>query len=391
MKNNKGFSLVELIVVIAIMAVLAAVAVIGLSIYIPKAQQAADDELLHDINYILELSCNENGVDVRDVTSATWDKANNKVTSVKVNGVENDDIVTSVNAHLADIDKIEFVLEDDLSFDKATAKFVFGEADGSSGGVKEFEYAGGKIVVDEEDLEALENSTFGDMGMEVLLGELDKVAGLATEIGNEAFTDILVSEDFQRSAAEALGIDTNDADWKDQLADKQAGMVADLMAKDPTLTQAQAEAKISANATVLYTAKQTANLSDSDIDSLLTNPTKEGILLNMKDEPSKGLSQAALLCGLYTSYINSADYVGPANPTVGVGEVLDALDDEAFIKYINGSNGTGQGAKDKAGYLSSLNMINSSTSNNPGAVEQLMVNGFADQELIDGMNSVTGN
>ena len=42
MKNNKGFSLVELIVVIAIMAILAAVAVIGVSVYIPKAQQASD-------------------------------------------------------------------------------------------------------------------------------------------------------------------------------------------------------------------------------------------------------------------------------------------------------------------------------------------------------------
>ena len=49
MKNNKGFSLVELIVVIAIMAILAAVAVIGVSVYIPKAQQANDKQLVSDI------------------------------------------------------------------------------------------------------------------------------------------------------------------------------------------------------------------------------------------------------------------------------------------------------------------------------------------------------
>ena len=49
MKNNKGFSLVELIVVIAIMAILATVAVIGVSVYIPKAQQANDEQLLSDI------------------------------------------------------------------------------------------------------------------------------------------------------------------------------------------------------------------------------------------------------------------------------------------------------------------------------------------------------
>ena len=55
MKNNKGFSLVELIVVIAIMAILAAVAVVGLSVYIPKAQQANDKQLVSDIEYALNL------------------------------------------------------------------------------------------------------------------------------------------------------------------------------------------------------------------------------------------------------------------------------------------------------------------------------------------------
>ena len=53
MKNNKGFSLVELIVVIAIMAILAAVAVIGVSVYIPKAQQANDEQMISDLEYIL--------------------------------------------------------------------------------------------------------------------------------------------------------------------------------------------------------------------------------------------------------------------------------------------------------------------------------------------------
>ena len=54
--NNKGFSLVELIVVIAIMAILAAVAVVGFSLYIPKAQQASDKQLVSDIEYALTLA-----------------------------------------------------------------------------------------------------------------------------------------------------------------------------------------------------------------------------------------------------------------------------------------------------------------------------------------------
>ncbi len=55
MRNNKGFSLVELIVVIAIMAILAAVAVIGVSVYIPKAQKQADMTLVSDIKQALTL------------------------------------------------------------------------------------------------------------------------------------------------------------------------------------------------------------------------------------------------------------------------------------------------------------------------------------------------
>jgi len=55
MKNNKGFSLVELIVVIAIMAILATVAVIGVSVYIPKAQKAADEQMIADVKKAVDL------------------------------------------------------------------------------------------------------------------------------------------------------------------------------------------------------------------------------------------------------------------------------------------------------------------------------------------------
>lgn len=54
--NNKGFSLVELIVVIAIMAILAAVAVASFSMFIPKTQQANDKQLVSDIEYALNLA-----------------------------------------------------------------------------------------------------------------------------------------------------------------------------------------------------------------------------------------------------------------------------------------------------------------------------------------------
>ena len=64
--NNKGFSLVELIVVIAIMAILAAVAVVGFSMYIPKAQQASDKQMISDIEYALDLYYYSNPSEAKD-------------------------------------------------------------------------------------------------------------------------------------------------------------------------------------------------------------------------------------------------------------------------------------------------------------------------------------
>ena len=67
MKNNKGFSLVELIVVIAIMAILAAVAVASFSIYIERANDAADMEYLSNLMYLAQLYAIENQLDLDSV------------------------------------------------------------------------------------------------------------------------------------------------------------------------------------------------------------------------------------------------------------------------------------------------------------------------------------
>ena len=68
--NNKGFSLVELIVVIAIMAILAAVAIPTFSAFINKANVASDDSYVADIKYACEIAFAAEG----------------EVTSVVVNG-----------------------------------------------------------------------------------------------------------------------------------------------------------------------------------------------------------------------------------------------------------------------------------------------------------------
>lgn len=56
MKKNKGFSLVELIVVVAIMAILAAVAIPTFSAFIRKAQEASDLAYMRGVERIIKLA-----------------------------------------------------------------------------------------------------------------------------------------------------------------------------------------------------------------------------------------------------------------------------------------------------------------------------------------------
>ena len=73
MKSNKGFSLVELIVVIAIMAIIAGVAIPVYTTYIDKADKAVVDQLKADAEYAAELAKIEYGVTVTVVKNTAED------------------------------------------------------------------------------------------------------------------------------------------------------------------------------------------------------------------------------------------------------------------------------------------------------------------------------
>lgn len=68
MRNNKGFSLVELIVVIAIMAILAAVAIPTFSSFINKANVASDEDYANGIKYAVNLALTEDGDEAATIT-----------------------------------------------------------------------------------------------------------------------------------------------------------------------------------------------------------------------------------------------------------------------------------------------------------------------------------
>ncbi len=59
MKNNKGFSLVELIIVIAIMAILVGVIAPQLILYIEKSRVAADTQYCDSIREAITIACSD--------------------------------------------------------------------------------------------------------------------------------------------------------------------------------------------------------------------------------------------------------------------------------------------------------------------------------------------
>ena len=108
MKNNKGFSLVELIVVIAIMAILAAVAIPTFATFINKANKASDESFMNDLEYAIELALVEDGKSLAatDVISVTTDDG--IVTEVKLG----DDVVYgTVNSASVDTYELAKVID----------------------------------------------------------------------------------------------------------------------------------------------------------------------------------------------------------------------------------------------------------------------------------------
>ena len=91
MRNNKGFSLVELIVVIAIMAILAAVAIPTFATFIGRAQEASDVDYMNQVESAIELAY-AGQVVTYDTIEVTYNSTSKLPTQIVV---KNDDTVVA--------------------------------------------------------------------------------------------------------------------------------------------------------------------------------------------------------------------------------------------------------------------------------------------------------
>ncbi len=391
LRGSAGFTLVELVVVIAIIGILAGIGTVGYGGYVKKANEAADQQLLGEVNTAFAAACVENGTEIYAVADAKLAKDTAELSDVTIDGAVNGKIPTSYKAYLGETKGFK-VIEPKYS----NYKHIF--VDGRNN--VQYAYGGGAVTISGKDAANLKDSTFADskkgLGVGGLLDKVNNIAGIAGMLADgedSPLRQIWNSEDFLRYAGKAIGLTDSELEaaanknWSLSNGDLKAALGKKALELGMNVGDQDEFNKLMSNATILYAAKDTKNINQEEMKNLLTSNDGFDQIKKNLDNPKtmgKALSQASLVYGMYTAYIYSgaggsndkeADTSNPMN-------ALTALNtDENFKNYIKSD----QGAKDMNAYLSSMNMINSSV-DDPQAVTKLLQSGFADQDLKDLLN-----
>lgn len=390
LRGSAGFTLVELVVVIAIIGILAGIGTVGYSGYVKKANEAADQQLLGEVNTAFAAACVENGTEIYAVDDATLTKNTAALSGVKIGGTVNEDIPTSYKAYLGETKGFK-VIEPKYS----NYKHIF--VDGRNN--VQYAYGGGAVTISGQDAANLKDSTFGDskkgLGVGGLLDKVSDIADIAGALAegqDSPLSKIWNSEDFLRYAGKAVGLTDSELEaaanknWSLSNGNLKAALGKKALELGMNVGDQDEFNKLMSNATILYAAKDTKNINQEEMKNLLmSNDGLDQIKKNLDNSETMGkaLSQASLVYGMYTAYV----YSGTGTPdekkaaTSSPMYALGAMDDPGFKAYINSE----QGAKDMNAYLSSMNMINSSV-DDPQAVTKLLKSGFADQDLKDLLN-----
>lgn len=392
LRCRAGFTLVELIVVIAIIGILAGIGTVGYGGYVKKANEAADQQLLGEVNTAFAAACVENGTEIYAVNDAKLNKDTAALSDVTIDGAVNTKIPTSYEAYLGETKGFK-VIEPKYS----NYKHIF--VDGRNN--VQYAYGGGAVTISGKDAANLKDSTFATangLGVDGLLDKVNDIASIAkllagsSEGGQSALDQIWNSEGFLKYAAKAVGLKGKDLDdaAKDGWSMDNEALMQALAKKAGDLgmdvNDEDVFNKLMGNATILYAAKDSKNIDQNEIKELLNSDDGMAQIkanLDKSETMGKALSQASLVYGMYTAYVYSGNGTTEykAAQTKDPLKAMAAMNDPDFKKYINSDQGT----KDLNAYLSAMNMINSSV-DDPQAVTKLLQSGFADQNLKDLLN-----
>ena len=364
--NHQGFTLVELIIVIAILAILSSVAVAGYSSYIKKANKAADEALLYEINQAFRSACIENMCDVFDISAAEWDMDNMTVASVEDNATH--PIIASFEEFF-DVANPKFKVIEEIFFNKKTHMW-------EENVIGTFYFNGQEIKLSASDIAKLSgDNAFSSMGAAALLGEvgtLEKLIGIGA--GEDILGAIGSSEAFITAFAGYLGLKMEDYESEDDYWLAYEEKLAELEETNPNATT---------NAMVMYAASSAANASDEQISSLFTYV--EGGALTGRIEgatEAETMTNAALAYGMYIAYAqqNGID-------TTDVANFSKTVNTKEFAAYCASE----EGQADLEAYLAAMSMIGDNTSDSE-ITGSILEDGISDNaDLEELMKEIMGN
>lgn len=225
---TRGFTLVELIVVIAILGILAGIAIPVYSNYVNKANEAADQQLIGAVNTAFAAACLEHGVDAKDVAGAelAYTAAEDDKTYItgleSVDGLDLTQMNESFKKFFGDNDQtaLRYYKEGDIFFnpspDPQAGTFSANKGTGGRPGIQDITSVDNgdsttftltrtdgttlEFTVDNDDLEAITNSTFGSMEMGDLMGDVGHVVNAVHEVlnGTSALKKLIGAENLEK-------------------------------------------------------------------------------------------------------------------------------------------------------------------------------------------------
>ena len=367
--KNKGFSLVELIVVIAIMAILVGVAVPVYSSYIEKANKAKDEQLLGEINSAFAVALAGNAIDINTVTEADIPVNDGVVNlaGMTVNGAENTAIENAMIGILGS--DLEFAVIEEIFYNENTHKFVANED-------VVFNFNGKDITISSKDLAILSgDNSFSALGSEALLGEvgtLEKLIGIGA--GEDILNEIGASEAFVNAFAGYLGLKMEDYETEDEYWQAYEDKMAELETKNPNAVT---------NAMVMYAASSTAHASDEVINGLFAYNENQALTSRIEGATeAETMTNAALSYGMYVAYAqrNNID-------TTDVANFSQTVNTKEFADYCASADGQA----DLEAYRAAMNMIGDNT-DNPEITSSILENGISGNDDLETlMKDVMGN
>lgn len=410
-RNHDGFTLVELIVVIAVLAILGGASVPAYNLYIKKARESADQQILAAVNTAFASACLESKIEVEEVGSAAV-----SVIGGSVNGLSRiskgivaresdprfnlDVIDTAFRRYYEGNEGAVFTTENVNSLEWVDGAFVISQ---SIEDARILMQNGKFLTVSKEDMAKIQNSAYADMGYSEIAGTITSLNKCSNTLYTIAKT--LGMGDRLTNALLAFGL-VSSADEANALNATQVG-----------------------NGLQLVTAKHLAGASATELNKLATMDlitkvlgstvdTSAGVIKNLGSSGGTNtISAVALQYALAEGFANTE--TGQNTPiTVKTGFILNqktttynsvgeflasdaAQEDPVWaINQVKKTSGytsyttTEQYQKDINGFAGTMSVVgnNVGTTKDPGAIgiDSYLNDGIYSQDAKDALTGVLG-